>query len=150
MAMFPPEMPGIEPTMDDRPFWDACAERRLRFQACDDCGLLRHPPTPACPDCTSVRVRWVDAPRTAVVYTFTVIHHASHPAVAGNLPYVVAVVEFPGLPGVRLVTNVTGVPPAQVRIGLPLELWWDDIGEGRCVPRFTVARPASSGAATPS
>lgn len=136
MAYFPDTMPRPTPTMDDSGFWEACKARTLRFQCCADCGTPRHPPTPMCGKCRSVNVKWVDAPDDAEVYTYTVIHHASHPAVAGKLPYVGAVVVFPALPGVRLVSNVTDCAPSSVRIGMKLDLWWDDIGDGMFVPRF--------------
>jgi uncharacterized OB-fold protein len=75
------------------------------------------------------------------VYTFTVARHASHEAVKSTLPYVIAVVEFGDIPGVRLVTNITDIAPKDVRIGMALELWWDDLGSGVFLPRF---RPASA------
>lgn len=40
------------------------------------------------------------------------------------------VLTFPDVPGVRLVSNVTDVDPKQVRIGMPVQLWWDAIGDG--------------------
>lgn len=136
MAYFPTEMPGVEPNMDDAGFWDGCTEKKLRFQCCGACGMLRHPPTPICHSCQSTNVRWEDAPEQAVVYTYTIVHHASHSAVSENLPYVVALVEFPALPGVRLVTNITDLPPTEVHIGMRVKLWWDDIGDGMFIPRF--------------
>lgn len=139
MALFPETMPRPEPDMDDAPFWEACARKQLRFQSCAVCGMLRHPPAPICSGCHSTEVVWSPAPAEAEVFSFTVIHHASHAAVADNLPYVVGLVTFPGLPGVKLVTNITDIPLSEVRIGMPLSLWWDDIGDGMHLPRF---RPA--------
>jgi uncharacterized OB-fold protein len=141
MAYFPDDMPGVEPNWDDREFWAACAERRLRFQACASCGTPRHPPSPMCPACQSSQVRWLDAPSSGRIYSFTVARHASHPAVASRLPYVVAVIEFPELPGVRLISNVTDVDPALVRIGQAVDLWWDAQKDGTSLPRF---RPAAT------
>lgn len=140
MAYFPDTMPKPVPTMDDEPFWRSCAERRLRFQSCAACGTPRHPPTPVCPVCRSTATAWVDGPARAEVFTFTVVHHASHPAVADRLPYVGAVITFPDLPGVRLVSNVTDCDPHAVAIGMPVELWWDDVGDGTLVPRFRPRR----------
>jgi uncharacterized protein len=137
MAYFPDEMPAPEPNADDAPFWSLCAERKLCFQACARCNTLRHPPRPICAKCLSVESKWVPAPAEAVVYTFTVVHHASHPAVASKLPYIVAVVEFPSLPGVRLVTNITDKPPSALCIGMHVRLWWDDIAEHIYIPRFS-------------
>jgi len=125
MAYFPADMPVPVPTLDDAAFWDHCAERRLLFQSCAACQQPRHPPTPICARCGSTRLQWVEAPEQATVFTFTVVHHPSHPAVIGHLPYVVAVVDFAQLALVRLVTNVTDVDPAQMRVGLPVRLWWD-------------------------
>ena len=136
MAYFPDTMPAPVPNFDDRAFWQGCAERRLCFQACADCGTVRHPPTPACARCRSFAVTCKQAQGQAEVYSYTVVHHASHEAVRERLPYVVAVVTFPDVPGVRLVTNITGIDPGQVRIGMRVRLWWDDIGDAMHIPRF--------------
>ena len=140
MAYFPDTMPRPVPTMDDAGFWAACRAKQLRFQACADCTTPRHPPIPVCPKCHSTKMMWLDAPTRAEVYSFNVIHHASHPAVAGRLPYVGALILFPELPGVRLVSNVTDCEPASVTIGMQVEVWWDDIGDGQFVPRFRPAK----------
>jgi uncharacterized OB-fold protein len=91
---------------------------------------------PVCPVCNSTKVAWIEASQDAEVYTFNVVHHASHPAVAQNLPYVGALIVFPNVPGVRLVSNVTHCTPSSVRIGTKVRIWWDDIGDGMSVPRF--------------
>jgi uncharacterized OB-fold protein len=139
MAYFPDDMPQPEPNWDDREFWEHCKQRKLKFQGCAICGTLRHPPTPVCSKCQSTSTCWVEAPATGTVFTYTVIHHASHAAVTPRLPYVVVVVEFPDLPGVRLVSNLTEIDPSQVRIGMTAKVWWDDIGDGMQVPRFSPA-----------
>jgi uncharacterized OB-fold protein len=136
MSYFPADMPRPEPTMDEAAFWDYCSKRSLRFQSCAQCATLRHPPIPMCYRCHSCETNYVEAPMEAQVYSYTVVHHASHPAVTTKLPYVVAVVEFPTLPGVRLITNLTDVEPGEVKIGMRCSLWWDDIGDGMFVPRF--------------
>lgn len=136
MAYFPEDMPRPDPDWDDRGFWDNCREQKLRFQACGNCGLLRHPPRPMCGNCQFTEVRWVEAPEEARVYSYNVVHYVSHPAVANSVPYVGAVLEFEGMPGVRLVTNITDIDTKAVRIGMTVRLWWDDIGDGMHVPRF--------------
>lgn len=139
MALFPDIMPRVVPEMDDAQFWAHCRNRELRFQACGDCGTPRHPPTPICGACHSTAIAWPPAPSHAEVYSFTVVHYASHPAVSGQLPYVVGLIAFPDLPGVRLVSNITDCDPADVKVGMALTLWWDEPGDGQFLPRF---RPA--------
>lgn len=141
MSYFPPDMPAPDPNWDDRDFWAHCSEGRLMLQSCADCNVVRHPPTPMCPRCNSTRIAWVEAPAEARVFTYTVVRHAAHPAVADRLPYVVAVVEFPESPGARLVTNLTDVNPEDVRIGMSVRLWWDEIDGGMKIHRF---RPAAA------
>lgn len=136
MAYFSDTMPAPHPNFDDRDYWAACADKRLQFQTCGECGQARHPPTPVCAHCHSFKVRWQQTAGRAEVYSHTTIHHASHEAVQANLPYVVAVVTFPDVPGVRLVTNITHIDPGQVRIGMAVRLWWDAIGGGMHIPRF--------------
>ncbi len=136
MAMFPDTMPGVEPDFVDRAFWSHCNDKSLRFQACAECDTPRHPPTPVCPSCLSTHDKWVEAPQNASVYSYTVIHHSSHDAVKNSLPYVVATVEFEGLPEVRLVTNVMTANVDGVHIGMPVSLRWDSTAQSQQIPRF--------------
>ena len=116
---------------------------QLRFQACADCGQPRHPPTPICPACHSTKMKWIDAPARAEVFTFNVIHHASHPAVAARLL----------MSGRYHVPRSAGCPSGIERDGLRAilgqdrdagQLWWDDIGDGLFVPRFRPAKGDAS------
>jgi uncharacterized OB-fold protein len=74
------------------------------------------------------------------VYSYTIIHHAVVPLMRDALPYVVAVVELPDAGGVRIVSNLVDMEPAEVEVGMPVRLVWDDVAEGVAVPRFTSAR----------
>lgn len=136
MAYFPADMPRPEPDWDDRDYWAHCANRELKFQACGECGIVRHPPRPMCGNCQSTKVKWVPAPDEGEIYSYNVVHYVSHPAVTTKVPYVGALIEFEGLPGVRLVTNITDVDPAKVKIGMRAKLYWDDIGDDMFIPRF--------------
>lgn len=142
MSTFLPDMPVPVANADDRGFWAACAEQRLVFQACAACSRLRHPPIPICPSCRSSKLEWRAAPSEAEVYTFSVVHHAAHPAVAEKIPYVIAVVTFPEMPGVRLITNITHCEPRDVRIGMKVSLWWDRVNDLQSLPRFRPSVPA--------
>lgn len=127
------------PNAEDAPFWASCAQRRLAFQQCRACGALTHPPLGVCPRCQSTDREWIEAPALARVYSFTWIHTAALDAVAGTLPYNVAVVEFPALPGVRLVTNIVDARRGQLAIGDRVELIWETLPGGDALPRFRAA-----------
>lgn len=140
MAYLPDDVPAPEGDETSAPFWAHCNERRLAFQQCAACLRLVHPPLPVCPACRSVERAWADAPTTARVFSFTWVHTAAHESVKAVLPYNVALVEFPGLPGVRLVTNVVDAKPATLAIGDPLELVWELQG-AQWLPRFSKRAP---------
>ncbi len=125
-----------DPNAEDAPFWAHCAQQRLCFQCCTDCGLLTHPPLGICPHCQSMRRDWVQAPAQARVFSFTWIHTTAHPSMKRELPYNVAVVEFDELPGVRLISNVVDAKPGGLQVGDGLKLVWEAAGSGMFVPRF--------------
>jgi uncharacterized OB-fold protein len=129
-------LPGPEPTLDDAPFWSHCQAGRLHFQRCAACGLYRHPPAPACRGCGAAESEWVPAPDEAELFSFTVVHYAAIGGIAGDLPYNVAIVRYPSLGDVRLVSNVIDAEPGQLRIGMPLELVWETAGNGQKLPRY--------------
>jgi uncharacterized protein len=140
MTYLPQDIPGPQPNDEDGPFWANCNQRRLTFQCCCDCNTVIHPPLPICPACQSRDRTWIEAPSTARVFTFTWARTAAHESVRPVLPYNIAVVEFPDLPGVRLVTNVIDAAPESLAIGEIVALVWEDGPGGQRLPRFSKAR----------
>ncbi|MFF4124523.1 bifunctional MaoC family dehydratase N-terminal/OB-fold nucleic acid binding domain-containing protein [Microbispora rosea] len=125
----------------DNAFWfEAAREHRLVIQRCAGCGTLRHPPGPCCPHCGSFDWDAAEASGRGQVYSFVVNHHPRHPAF--EYPLIVAVVELDE--GTRLVTNLVGVEPGEVEIGMPVVLDWLDADPDLSLPVF---RPQSGIAA---
>lgn len=139
---FPDEMPSPAANAETAGWWEACLEHRLVVQRCTSCATTRHPPGPVCPSCRSMAAEWAELPGTARVYSFTVVRQAFMPALVDTVPYVVAVVEPDEGAGVRFVSNVVGCDPAQVAIGMPVEVAWEDMGPELSLPRF---RPLTQG-----
>ena len=131
---FPDDMPSPAASRETLPWWEAARAHRLVAQRCTGCARLRHPPGPICPHCGSTAADWPELSGRGVVYTYTVVHQQFVPA---EVPYVVIVVELDE--GVRLVSNLVDADPAEVRVGLPVELVWEDLAPDLALPRF---RPA--------
>jgi uncharacterized OB-fold protein len=122
-----------------QPFWDAAAEHRLVCQKCDSCGTYRMPPAAFCYVCRSQESSWPELPGTGVIYSYTSVGYATTSEIApSDLPYVVAIIELDGAPGCRLVGNLVGAGSSEPKIGTPVEVYWDDAGNGVTVPRFTI------------
>jgi uncharacterized OB-fold protein len=62
-----------------------------------------------------------------------------HPAFAADVPYVVAVVETDE--GVRIVTNLLGVDPGDVGLGVPVAVEFETRPDGVVYPQFRVTAP---------
>ncbi|MEU1351233.1 bifunctional MaoC family dehydratase N-terminal/OB-fold nucleic acid binding domain-containing protein [Streptomyces sp. NPDC005775] len=120
---------------DNAFFFEGAAQHRLLIQRCASCSLLRHPSGPCCPSCGSLEWDTVEAAGHGHVYSFVVNHHPRHPAFES--PYLVAVVEL--TEGTRLITNLTGVAPGDVTIGMAVVLDWLDADPDLTLPVF---RPA--------
>jgi uncharacterized OB-fold protein len=131
-------LPAI--TDDTRPFWEGCRRRTLLVQRCEGCGTLRHPPSPVCWRCRSFAHAWTPLSGQGTLFTYAVVHRAFLPGLEPALPYVVAVVALDDAPGVRMVSNLVDVDPAAVRIGLPVEVAFEDVAAEVTVPRFRVRR----------
>jgi hypothetical protein len=78
----------------------------------------------------------MEASGRGTVYSFTVVHRAFVPSLAAKVPYVVAIVALDDIFGIRIVSNLVDVDPPTVRVGLAVELVWEDVGPGLALPRF--------------
>ncbi|MFF4228699.1 bifunctional MaoC family dehydratase N-terminal/OB-fold nucleic acid binding domain-containing protein [Streptomyces sp. NPDC001820] len=103
---------------DNAGFWDGVAEHRLLIQRCAGCGTLRFPWLPGCAACGSPEWDTVAASGEGTVYSYVVMHHPPFPAF--DPPYAVGLIEL--AEGVRVLSNVVGVPYDKVRIGMPVRL----------------------------
>ncbi|HJU09607.1 MAG TPA: Zn-ribbon domain-containing OB-fold protein [Candidatus Binataceae bacterium] len=115
-------------------FYEWCGKHELRFQRCQKCGVWRHPPRPMCSSCHSLQWEWAPVKGHGAVYCWTVIHQPLDPVFADDVPYAAVIVELEE--GPRLATWVTGVPPDQLRVGMTVELWFDQISNEVTLPKF--------------
>jgi uncharacterized OB-fold protein len=137
------DSPYLTPDISDRfpdaitqQFWDRCTQHVLAFQKCSNCGTFRNPPVPFCYVCRSTDSQWAPVSGDGTIYSFTIVTHAVHPGLVEKIPFNVALVEFPDAPGVRLISNVIDATPDEMRIGLPVTLHWEDLGDDTTLPRF--------------
>ena len=139
MGYLPDGMPLPQFGPDDKPYWDYCRQRELRFQTCADCGKFRHPPAPACASCGSFTTKWTQVSGRGTVYSYTVARHPVYRALKQTPPYNIAVIMMEGADDVRIVSNVIDAQPDEIQIGLPVELLWESTSDGGFLPRFRKA-----------
>ncbi len=134
-------------------FFRHCAAHDFHLQACAKCGLLRYPPTTACPWCATLESRWQRVEGKGAVHSYTEVHHAIQPAFRDSTPYLVLLVELDaqrGKPtpeeGLRVVGNLVtprGVlaPREEVRrvgIGSRMRMVFSDVAPGLSLPQWAI------------
>jgi hypothetical protein len=127
-----PRRPRPARSPDTAFFWEGVVAGRLLIQRCAACARLRHPPGPMCPACQSLDWDTLTASGRGRVYSFVVAHHPRVPPFA--YPNLIALVELEE--GTRLVTNLIGVDPAEVAIGMPVEVEFTRVDEDLVLPLF--------------
>ena len=142
MTIHPSELvvPGPTPTGESERFWAGCRDGELLLQFCESCEHWVFYPRAICPHCWSDRLDWRRASGTGTVRSFTVVHKPGHPGWAVAAPYTVAVIDL--AEGPTMLTALVGVEPADVRVGLPVRVSFERVGEF-VLPFFTPEPPTA-------
>jgi uncharacterized OB-fold protein len=119
-------VPPIRPPSDF--FWSSGKDGKLRILRCDVCGTYAHPPVPICSKCQSTKLSPQAVSGRGTVFTYTVNHQKWIPD-DDPAPYVIAVVELPEQPALRLMTNLVDCAREDVRIGMAVEVVFEQRGE---------------------
>ncbi|BBZ72787.1 Zn-ribbon domain-containing OB-fold protein [Mycobacterium paraseoulense] len=115
------------------PFWQGCRSEELWYQRCDACGYPNFPPTEHCRQCLSAQVRWERSAGLGEIYSWTVVHR---PVTAEfSPPYAPAIVTLDE--GYQMLTNVVGVAPEELRIGMRVRVQFHAVAPDVTLPYFT-------------
>ncbi len=131
-------LPNVkEPQSKD--WWVSCKKHKLVIQRCSECGTFRHPPDVLCYKCRSFKSEWHEVSGKGVVYSFVIPHHPVHSALKDRVPYNVVLVELPDAANIRMVGNLIDCPGNEIKIGMPVEVTWEDINENVTLPQWKKA-----------
>jgi acetyl-CoA acetyltransferase/uncharacterized OB-fold protein len=108
-------------------FWKSGADGVLRFQQCQSCAALIHPPQPVCRYCHGHALSPRPVSGFGTLIGFTVSHRFTAPGLPS--PYVVAQVAIEDDPRVRLTTNPVECDPGELRLGLRMEVVFEQAGD---------------------
>ncbi len=95
-------------------------------------------PRAMCPLCHSADVEWVRCGGKGKVHTFTVVLQNMARGFRDEVPYVVAMVELDE-GGVQMMTNIVGCDVDDVKVGMPVEVAFDEVTEEITLPKFKPA-----------
>lgn len=132
------QRPYPKPDRDTAPFWEAQNRHELTFQRCAHCQAIRYPVSPTCPDCRSFDFGWVTSSGRGRVYSYTVVHHQTHPAFP--VPYTVLLVEMEE--GPRVIAQLRASEGITVQTGAPVHIGWED-NPNQSLPVFVLDAEAT-------
>ena len=131
------EIPPVpDPTDVTQFFWDGVRRHTLLILRCQACGHFVHYPRVVCNRCLSTDLAPEPVSGQATLYSYTVVMQAFHPYFVDRIPYVLAVVELPEEPGLRLTTNIVDCPEERLAIGMAVEVVFTEVAPGLTLPLF--------------
>ena len=128
--------PQPKPSPESAPFWDGAKAHKLLLPRCNSCGRFWFPPSRRCVHCLSSDFAWTESAGQGRIYSFVVFHRVYHSAFESDVPYTVAVVELDE--GPRLIANIVGTPPDDVRCDMRVRVTFESRGDAT-IPQFRVA-----------
>jgi len=135
MAEYNKALPQV--TLATRPFWDGARRHELMAYKCLNCGQYYWPAV-HCMVCKKPEMEWVKISGKGEIFTFTIIHRASHPAWQAEIPYNVSWVKLDE--GPIILSKITGCENEDLYLGMRVEAVFDDVTEEVTLPMF---RPVS-------
>lgn len=106
------------------------------LQRCDGCSTVVWFPKNHCPECFGTSMSTFDCSGRGTVYSHTIIRKVANDY-KDSTPFVVAYVELEE--GPRVMTNIVGCAPEDVRVGMAVTMVFHDTGEGSALYRFIPA-----------
>jgi uncharacterized OB-fold protein len=132
-------------------------KHRLVVRKCKSCGLMRYPPTAACPWCMELGFTWEPVSGKGTIHSYEIVVHAIQPGFKEMAPYPVVLVELDeqrGKPtadeGLRVVANLVTADfkaeaEANVAIGKRVQVVFQDLADHIALPQFTLSDEPPAG-----
>ena len=117
---------------DNKWWWDACDQGKILIQRCKSCQTLRHPPRPMCGKCQSLEWDSIESTLDGEVFSFTQIHYPKFPGYP--YPLVCGVISL--AEGTRIVANIVGIEPEDIKIGMKVKGKVEQVDEKTMLPQF--------------
>lgn len=130
----PTGRPVPVPDPASQPFFDGAKQRKLMLKYCTACDRWLAPASDACDNCFSDQLEWRAASGRGEIYTFGIMHQVLHPGFKDEVPYNVIQVEL--AEGPRIMSNLVGTPNDQIRVGMKVEVVFEDLTPEVTVPKF--------------
>ena len=128
-------VPEIDP--DSAPYWDGAKDGKLMIQRCKKTGQTFLYSRQLVPGVDDSQTEWIRASGKGEVYSFTIARRPAGQAFAGDCPYVIVSVTL--AEGARIMSNLVTDDVDAVRIGMPVQVFFDEVSDELTIPKFMPA-----------
>ena len=115
-------------------WWEGCRNHELLLQSSTKCGHRQFYPRIICTECMSDKLEWTRSAGRGQVLTFTICRLPVSEAYAGDVPYVIALVQLEE--GPTMMSNIIQCDPDAVTTGMPVEVIFEQRSEEITIPQF--------------
>ncbi len=138
-------------------FYAEARAHRLVMRTCSACGLMRYPPSHACPWCMDLGWTWHEVSGRGTIHSYEIVVHAIQPGFKEFAPYPVVLVELDEQRGrptsdesLRMIANLVtadGSPEAEanVAIGKRVRVVFQDLAPHLALPQFMLTDERTDG-----
>lgn len=122
-----PAKPAPDVFPHSEPFWQETSKGELKVQVCATCSHKQWYPKVMCENCGCRKFSWLRCSGKGTVYSFTIVREVvmNSRAFEKEIPYALSIIDLEE--GIRMVAQVVGTPPDQVRIGMKVEAFFEKI-----------------------
>lgn len=140
MADYKKPLPTILPESEE--YWAGCKRHELLVQRCRTCGQIQWPFRTHCSNCDTLTtdLEPVKASGKGTVYSYSTVYRPLTEAFAEDIPYTVILVDLDE-EGARMMSSMVDCKPEDVKIGMKVEVVFEDATDEVSIPRF---RPVSN------
>jgi hypothetical protein len=133
-----------------REYFAFARQHRFVMRRCAACGLLRYPPTHACPWCTELAWTWQEVSGRGTIYSYEIVAHAIQPGFKDATPYPIVLVELDEQRGrptpdeaLRVIGNLVQPDgsmedPRNVAIGRRVRVVFQDLADHLALVQFAL------------
>ena len=116
-------------------FFENLKKGRLTTTKCKKCKKVHWHPRVMCDGCNSDDLEWVDLPKFGKLAEFTAMTVGAPMGFERDLPFVMGMVEFPGL-DIKVASRIDGIRYEDAYFGMDVELKTITLEDGRMFFRF--------------
>jgi uncharacterized OB-fold protein len=135
-------LPSVE-AYESAPFWEGTRQSEIRFPKCQVCNKFHWYPSTLCPFCHSPDIKWQAIKSQAKLFTWAYVKW-NLPAFGIRGPFIMVLVEFDEAPGLYLTSDLVECRAEDVRIGMPLEVVFQQVNSEITMPLFKPMKDGKS------